>query len=141
MCWPAFWCAAEAAGFMTGLAIAGFGTCALAAPQAFVTSGGTDVDRRRHAGRTCQRPRRVGSLCRHSIRDAARRLGGHVALGIVSQAGGIGTLAGPPLAALDPASQGWEGFGWLHRGHRRLRHRMPGTACRGRVLSNGVRRA
>ena len=35
------------------------------------------------------------------------------AIGIVSQAGGIGTLAGPPLGAVFIESLGWMGFGWF----------------------------
>jgi MFS family permease len=36
-----------------------------------------------------------------------------VAIGLVCQAGGIGTVLGPPLAAAVIDAQGWTGFAWL----------------------------
>ena len=122
------------AGFMTGLAIAGFGVCALAAPLAFDAAGGT-VSTVAAVLVTV-----AGALVASSLFAAipfVTPAGGSVAtsIGIVSQAGGIGTLAGPPLAAWILHDHGWTGFGWLLTATA-----VFGIACLAPLAAGGMRR-
>lgn len=98
--------------FMAGLAIAGFGANALTAVPAFVLGepvlatcavlllavSGAVVASAQFAAIPFVTPRR-GSVA--------------VALGLVCQAGGIGTVFGPPIAATVIERAGWSGFGWF----------------------------
>lgn len=100
------------AGFMAALGVAGFSVCALAAPLAFGSESGAMTT-------AAAILLAVGGAVVASALFAAIPFvtppSGSVAftLGIVSQAGGIGTLAGPPLAAWMLEGQGWNGFGWF----------------------------
>lgn len=122
------------AGFMTGLAIAGFGVCALAAPLAFDAGGGAVSTIAAILVTIC------GALVASSLFAAIPFVtppGGSVAtsLGIVSQAGGIGTLAGPPLAAWILHDYGWSGFGWLLTATA-----VVGIGCLAPLAAGGMRR-
>jgi MFS family permease len=122
-------------GFMAGLAIAGFGTCALAAPQAF---GQETAAAMTAAAMLLALASAVVASALFAAIPFVTPPGGSVAvaLGIVSQAGGIGTLAGPPLAALVLESQGWEGFGWFIAGTSAF-----GIACLAPLAASAFRRA
>ncbi len=98
--------------YMAGLGMTGFLLCALAAPAAFggfgiaVTTAGAIA-------------LAVASALVASTVFAAVPLlvadprSVPTAFGIVSQAGGLGTLAGPPIAAMTIAAAGWPALGWF----------------------------
>ena len=67
---------------------------------------------RRWRFRRCRRHDRVGAVCQHSFHRAARwfGVGGDRPR---RQAGGIGTVFGPPLAAYVIETYGFAGFGWF----------------------------
>ncbi|MCG6114236.1 MAG: MFS transporter [Mesorhizobium sp.] len=100
------------AGFMAALGIGGFALCALAAPLAFGNEAGAMTTAAAILLTV------AGAVVASSLFAAIPFVtppGGSVAtaLGTVSQAGGIGTLVGPPIAAWVLESQGWLGFGWF----------------------------
>lgn len=99
-------------GFMAALGIGGFAVCAMAAPLAFGNEAGAMTTAAAILLAV------AGAVVASSLFAAIPFVtppGGSVAtaLGIVSQAGGIGTLVGPPIAAWVLETQGWNGFGWL----------------------------
>ena len=100
------------AGFMAALGIGGFALCALAAPLAFGNESGAMTTAAAILLTV------AGAVVASSLFAAIPFVtppGGSVAtaLGTVAQAGGIGTLIGPPIAASVLEAQGWTGFGWF----------------------------
>jgi MFS family permease len=99
-------------GFMASLAIAGFAVCVLAALLTF--AGGSPAMATAMAVLLAVASAVVASALFAAIPFVTPASGSvPAAIGIVSQAGGIGTLVGPPLGAAFIESLGWTGFGWF----------------------------
>ncbi|WP_442579593.1 MFS transporter [Mesorhizobium sp. ASY16-5R] len=93
------------------LAAAGFGVTALAAWPAFTGADGTSATAAVIVFAV------AGGLTASTLFAAIPAIvprGGSaaVAIGLVCQAGGIGTVVGPPLAAVVIDGHGWTGFAW-----------------------------
>jgi MFS family permease len=121
-------------GFMAGLAIAGFAACVLAAPLAFgqETPAAMTV-----AAMLLAVASAVVASSLFAAIPFVTPAGGSVAvaLGIVSQAGGMGTLIGPPLAAFVVENYGWAGLGWFMAGAAAL-----GIFCMAPLAATAFRR-
>lgn len=96
--------------FMAGLAAAGFAVSVLAAVPAFVLQA--PLAATALAVMLVMSGALVASALFAAIPFVTPARGSvSVAIGLVTQAGGIGTVAGPPVAALVIGRTGWTGFG------------------------------
>ena len=99
-------------GWMAGLAVFGFAVGAVAAVPAFTLANPALATLSALA--LAVSGALVASAQFAAIPFIIPRAGSvPVAIGLVAQAGGIGTVFGPPMAASVVESAGWAGFGWF----------------------------